>query len=111
MNDNDEIVKVAMQIILAAGDARNLINKAIREKAVNFDFDGADSYMKKAKEKLVEAHNAQTDIVQNEAAGKKYEYSLLMTHAMDTVMTITSEFNITENMIMLQKKGYESYEK
>jgi PTS system cellobiose-specific IIA component len=111
MNDNDEVTKIAMKIILAAGDARNLINKAVKEKAVNLDFDGADFYMKKAKEKLVEAHNAQTSIVQNEAAGKKYEYSLLMTHAMDTVMTITSEFNITENVLMIQRKGYEKYGK
>lgn len=99
---DDKLTNAAMQIILAAGDARAFIGEAVKKAAQN-DFDEVEILMKKAKEKIVEAHIQQTSIVQSEAAGEKYEYSLLMTHAMDTLMTIASERIITENMLLLYK--------
>lgn len=101
---NDELTNAAMQIILAAGDARLLINDAVK-KASEKNFSEAENLMIEARKKIAEAHGYQTSIVQTEAAGKKYEYSLLMTHAMDTLMTIASEWNITENMLFLYKNN------
>ena len=42
--------------------------------------------------------------VQSEAAGKKYEYSLLFTHAQDTVMTVCTEMNLARKMITMYRE-------
>lgn len=97
MNEN-ELVSVAMQIILHAGDARVEINKALKA-AKKFDFNTAKSCMTGAEQCVLKAHKAQTEIIQNEASGKVYPYSLLFAHAQDTLMTINSEYRMASEMI------------
>lgn len=89
-----------MDIILHAGDAREYIAKALDDVAV-YDYDSAKNEMKKANEELVIAHRLQTKKIQEEAEGKQIKYSVLFTHAQDTLMTINSEFNITKHLIKL----------
>jgi len=101
-NMENELINVAMNIILEAGDARTFIHQAVKSAAED-NIDEVLSYMKQADQKIIEAHKCQTVVVQNEARGKSYDYSLLMTHAMDTLMTIVSEYNITCNMLLLSK--------
>ena len=43
--DDDKVVQVAMQIVIAAGDARNAAGKAL-DCVGQFDFAGAKEYMK-----------------------------------------------------------------
>ena len=45
-------------------------------------------------------HRAQTEIIQNEARGIRYEYSMLFNHAQDTLMTINSEIELTADLIL-----------
>ena len=97
MNDN-ELVSVAMQIILHAGDARIKINEALKA-AKEFDFNTAEPCMTEAEQCILQAHKAQTEIIQNESSGKTYPYSLLFTHAQDTLMTINSEYRMASDMI------------
>lgn len=97
MNDN-ELVSVAMQIILHAGDARIKINEALKA-AKEFDFNTVEPCMTEAEQCILQAHKAQTEIIQNEASGKTYPYSLLFTHAQDTLMTINSEYRMASDMI------------
>jgi len=101
----DEVVTAAMQIIMKSGDARVLIQDALDAVSVqNFQL---------AKEKLVEgqkemtaAHSIQTDMIQGEARGESRGYSLLFTHAQDTLMTIYSELYLSKKMVSI----FESYE-
>ena len=53
-----------------------------------------------AKKEIAEAHRAQTEIIQNEARGIRYEYSMLFNHAQDTLMTINSEIELTADLIL-----------
>lgn len=99
----EKMAEVAMQIILHAGDARELVLKAL-DLAGEEKYEEAEKNLLEAKEELRQAHAAQTGIVQSEAAGTRYEYSLLFCHAQDTVMTIFSEMNIAKKVIALQKK-------
>ena len=64
----------------------------------------AEQKLVDAKEEFRQAHVSQTGVVQSEAAGTRYEYSLLFTHAQDTVMTIFSEYNLAKKLIHLYKK-------
>lgn len=101
----DEKVQAAMQIILHAGDARTMCKAALDAIAVP-DFMLAKKNIEDAQTEIREAHKIQTDAIQGECAGESSNYSVLFTHAQDTLMTINSEIIIAKQMI----KIFESYE-
>lgn len=103
MKDENKSVKDTMEIIINAGDARELISEAL-DNVADFDYEAAEKNMEKAKEKLVIAHRLQTAKIQQEAEGNKVEYSVLFTHAQDTLMTINSEYKLTAHLIKVFKK-------
>lgn len=98
----NELVCVAMQIILHAGDARIKITEALSQ-AKRFAFDEAEVLMHEAEEAITLAHKSQTVIIQDEANGGNYEFSLLFAHAQDTLMTINSEIRMAVEMIDILK--------
>lgn len=102
MEEQNELVSVAMQIILHAGDARNLTMQALGA-AKKFDFEQAGKWMEEADQAIVQAHKAQTETVQAEMSGEKYQYSMLFAHAQDTLMTIMSEINMAKEMVDILK--------
>ena len=101
--EREKMASIAMQIVIHAGDARNLIMEALDHAAEGL-YDQAEDKLKEAKEELRQAHIFQTEVVQSEAGGKKYEYSLLFTHAQDTVMTICTEMNLAKKIISMYRK-------
>ena len=101
--EREKMASIAMQIVIHAGDARNLIMEALDHAAEGL-YDQAEDKLKEAKEELRQAHIFQTEVVQSEAGGKKYEYSLLLTHAQDTVMTICTEMNLAKKIISMYRK-------
>lgn len=111
---NETVVQSAMQIILHAGDARVACKQALDAIAAG-DFDEAKAKIKESQKKITEAHKVQTDAIQDEmrratgeiCEGECSEYSLLFTHAQDTLMTIYSEINIAKQLL----KIFTAYEK
>ncbi|OUP07571.1 hypothetical protein B5F33_08530 [Collinsella sp. An2] len=89
---------VAMEVILNAGDGRACIDQAL-ESMAQLDFDAVEAHLAEAETKIQKAHNAQTDTIQRQAAGEDVEYSLLFTHAQDTLMTISAELHMTQKML------------
>ncbi|WP_066500954.1 PTS lactose/cellobiose transporter subunit IIA [Abyssisolibacter fermentans] len=107
-NTNEtKMTQVAMEIILHAGDARLGLSEVIKCIEAN-DFEGADIKLTEAKKEITIAHKAQTNLIQEEANGVKHENSLLFNHAQDTLMTISSEWNITSNLVRLFRSLKES---
>ena len=94
----NELVNVAMQIILHAGDARLRVEDALAQ-VKQFHFDEAKQKIEEAEECIHQAHVAQTEVIQNETRGKTYEPCLLFAHAQDTLMTIMSELNLAKELI------------
>lgn len=74
-----------MQIITSGGDARSNSIKAIRHARAG-KLDQANQLIDQAKERLNEAHNVQTKLIQAEVRGESVETSLLMVHAQDHLM-------------------------
>lgn len=103
---DEETVQSAMEIIIHAGDARVACKEAM-EALAQFDVEGARVKMDTAHNEITEAHRVQTDAIQGEARGEGKGYSLLFTHAQDTLMTINSEINITKQLICV----FEAFEK
>ncbi len=102
MSEENILIQVAMQIILHAGNARLHAADALASAKKN-DFENAEELMKKAEEEIVLAHKAQTEVIQNEMSGQGYDYSLLFTHAQDTLMTIKSELTFSKELIDVLK--------
>jgi PTS system cellobiose-specific IIA component len=98
--EENELIPVAMQIILHAGNGRTKAQEAIGH-AKEKNFESARVCLKEAKDNIVMAHKSQTSIIQNEAAGKSYAPCLLFTHAQDHLMTISSEVSMTRDLIDL----------
>lgn len=106
----EETVQAAMGIILSAGDARLFCKEALDAIAV-YDIDLAKEKMKEAQEKITEAHRIQTDAIQEETRGTESEYTLLFSHAQDTLMTVYSEINIAKQMIKIFEAWEERFKK
>lgn len=105
--DSEKLVQVAMNVIMHAGDARDYIRKA-GTKLSALDLDGVEELLKKASAELVEAHKAQTSVLQNEAEGDSVPMTVLFSHAQDTLMTVESEqymISILYQCLKNMKKG------
>lgn len=102
MSNPIDINAVAMEVILNAGDGRACIDEAMASLA-EFDFDAAESHLAEADTKVLAAHKAQTATIQAQAAGEEVEYSLLFTHAQDTLMTISAELHMAQKMMPVVK--------
>ncbi|WP_324196287.1 PTS lactose/cellobiose transporter subunit IIA [Bombilactobacillus apium] len=68
------------------------------------NYPAAHQKITQSNEKLVIAHRLQTAKLQEEAEGHSLEYSVLFTHAQDSLMTIMSEFKLTEKLIGVFEK-------
>lgn len=94
----EALIKSAMGMITHAGDARNLAKQA-RAAVREMQFQNAQELIEEAKKEITLAHTAQTQIIQSEARGAICEYSMLFNHAQDTLMTINSEIELSEDLI------------
>jgi len=107
-SEKDKVISTSMEIIMYSGDGRLFIVEAL-DAIANHNFSMAKEKLTKAQEKLTKAHCLQTDMIQGDIRGgdEKMEYSILFTHAQDTLMTVNSEFNIAKQMIKIFE-GYEA---
>lgn len=100
LEENNELISVAFEIILSAGDAKLYIEKAL-ECAAALEFDSCEKNIKEAEANIVKAHQAQTDVIQKETGGHEYRLCLLFVHAQDTLMTTMSELKMAKKFIAL----------
>lgn len=96
----DEINAKAMEMIVAAGAARNNLNMAL-----NALYDGDEekyaALMKDAEKSITESHRAQTVVLQQTITDVDMRPNILFTHAQDTLMTIMSEINMGKQLAKL----------
>ncbi|MDX7991099.1 PTS lactose/cellobiose transporter subunit IIA [Xenorhabdus littoralis] len=99
-HEEDILIPVALEIILNAGNAREKSEEAIKY-AQSGDFKNAHLYLDKAREMMLSAHHAQTEVIQKETKPERFNLNLLFIHAQDTLMTIRSELNLRREMVFL----------
>ena len=102
-NNEMDVNETAMQIIIHAGDARLHTMEAIDAMGED-QFDKAREQIEMANKKLKAAHIVHTKAIQDEARGAALPYSLLFTHAQDTLMTIKSELLLAEHLLGVFEK-------
>ena len=95
----EQLNSAAMQIILHAGDCRNLLNEAINDLLDDKSEEEVKEKITQAKKEITKAHVIQTDMIQSSINEEELQTTLLFTHAQDTLMTIMSELNLAKELI------------
>ncbi|MDR2748808.1 MAG: PTS lactose/cellobiose transporter subunit IIA [Bifidobacteriaceae bacterium] len=97
----DELETKIFEIISFVGEGRAKAFEAIGETKKGND-DAADKLLQEAKAQTAKAHHIQTELVQDDLAGKT-KISLLLVHAQDQLMTFMSEYAIIEQLLEIIK--------
>lgn len=102
MNGNELI---SFQIISAVGTARSMYVEAIKE-AKKGNIQAAKQLIEDGVKVFVDGHHAHASLIQKEAAGEKSEFSLLLMHAEDQLMTTETLKIVAEEFIELYSDKY-----
>ncbi|MBF0787017.1 MULTISPECIES: PTS lactose/cellobiose transporter subunit IIA [unclassified Streptococcus] len=102
--NREEITLLGFEIVAFAGDARSKLLEALTA-AQQGDFDLAEQLIAAANECIVEAHHAQTSLLQKEAAGDDLAFSVTLMHGQDHLMTTLLLKDMMSHMLELYKRG------
>ncbi len=98
-----DIEMIVMKLVVNGGNARSIAIEALRAAKAG-DFNKADELMEEADTTLKEAHEIQTEMIQNELNGNKVEVGLLMVHAQDHLMNAMTVMDLCKEMIDILRK-------
>ena len=101
--NQEELQVAAFEIILHSGNARSEIHEAY-EKMREGSFDDAESKLNQSNEIILEAHHAQTKLLQEYASGVEIKIEIIMVHAQDHLMTTMTLLEVAKEMLALYKK-------
>ena len=98
--NREEITLLGFEIVAFAGDARSRLMEALAA-AQKGDYAKAEELVEAANACIVEAHHAQTSLLQKEAAGEDLAFSVTLMHGQDHLMTTLLLKDMMRNMIEL----------
>ncbi|MBM7267972.1 PTS lactose/cellobiose transporter subunit IIA [Streptococcus suis] len=102
--NREEITLLGFEIVAFAGDARSRLMEALAA-AQKGDYAKAEELVEVANACIVEAHHAQTSLLQKEAAGEDLAFSVTLMHGQDHLMTTLLLKDMMGHMIELYKRG------
>ena len=100
---DNEFEELVINIIVNAGQARSHAIKAI-ECAARQEFSQAQGLLEDAADALRTAHQAQTNLIEDEARGIRHPVTLLMVHAQDHLMTAMLCRDLAEEIVLLRQE-------
>lgn len=103
MMTKDEVTNKGLELVGLAGDARSSFLLALR-RAKEGKLDEAEALIKEGEAMIVEAHIAQTELLQIEAAGDYSDLTLLMVHGQDHLMTTILLKDILQTLLDVYRK-------
>lgn len=98
----DGIELISFEIISNVGMAKSLTIEALRDVRSG-KYDEAETKLAEASEFLTNGHHAHTSLIQKEAAGEHVEFSLILMHAEDQMMSAEIIKSLAEEMIAMYK--------
>ncbi len=110
MDKENKSQQIGFEIVALAGDARSLYLECLNDlkssdaKTLATVIKTCHSKMKEAEDLLNECHVKQTDMLQDEARGNDQDFSYLMVHAQDHLMTTILLKEMLETFIDLYEK-------
>lgn len=102
--NREDITLLGFEIVAYAGDARSKLLYVLKA-AEEGDFKKAEDLFEEANDCIIEAHNAQTELLIKEASGEDVEYSMTMMHGQDHLMTTLLLKDLIHYFIELYKRG------
>ncbi|WP_243355518.1 PTS lactose/cellobiose transporter subunit IIA [Bacillus litorisediminis] len=101
--DPTSLEGISFQIILHAGNARSSSIEAIQLAKIG-KFEEAMEKIAEADQSFLEAHHAQTSLLEKEANGESPSLSILLVHAQDHLMTAMTVKEMAQEFIDLYRK-------
>ncbi|HEM6090046.1 TPA: PTS cellobiose transporter subunit IIA [Streptococcus suis] len=101
--NQEELQVAAFQIILHSGTARTEVHEAFAAMRAG-DYETASEKLETANTELVEAHHAQTKLLQDYASGIEIKIEIIMVHAQDHLMTTMTLREVALEMLELYKR-------
>lgn len=101
--EQEALLQAIMGLIMHSGNAKSECMEAV-QLAKTGDIAAANDKMALANEAIIEAHHAQTALLQQEAQGQKVEVSLLLVHAQDHLMNSITFRDLAKEIIDLHSK-------
>lgn len=92
----------AMNIIVNAGEARSYAFAAL-EEAKKRNFEEAEALLKQSEAAASLAHQAQTELLTQEANGEEHKVNVLLVHSQDHLMTSMLASELIREIIELYK--------
>lgn len=94
---------ISFQIISAVGTARSCYIEAI-QAAKEDRFEEAEKMIAEGQAVFNDGHKAHAELIQQEAAGEKTEFSLLLMHAEDQLMSAEAFGILAQEFIDIYKR-------
>ena len=98
--NTEELQVVAFEIILHSGTARATVHEAFAAMRLGH-YDEASQKLEVANTELVEAHHAQTKLLQDYASGVEIKIEIIMVHAQDHLMNAILMKDMANSIIKL----------
>lgn len=102
--NREEITLLGFEIVAFAGDARSKLVEALKY-AQEGNYKKAEDLVEAANEVIVEAHHAQTELLQKEAAGEDLAFSVTLMHGQDHLMTTLLLKDLMHHLIELYRRS------
>lgn len=103
MTELESLYSVALQIISAVGTARSMYIEAIQEAKVG-NVENARKLISEGEMIAVEGHHAHAELIQKEASGEFVQFSLMVMHAEDQLMSAETFKTMAEEFIDVYEK-------
>ena len=99
----EDVQMLGFEIVAYAGEARSKFLEAL-QAAKGGDIAGAESLIEEGNQVITKAHNAQTELLANEAQGNDIPYSVTMMHGQDHLMTTLAIRDLKTHIIELYQR-------
>lgn len=99
----EELEKIAFEIISNVGMAKSSAIDALREVRKG-NYDDGEKLLKEANEYLVNGHHAHASLIEKEASGGKVQFSLIIMHAEDQMMSAETIKDLVRELIDMYKE-------
>ncbi|WP_291649436.1 PTS lactose/cellobiose transporter subunit IIA [Clostridium sp.] len=89
---------ISFEIISNVGMAKSLAIEAVREVR-DGKYEDAKGKLKESNTYMIQAHKAHSSLIESEANGEKVEFSLILMHAEDQMLSAETIIVLVEEMI------------
>lgn len=106
MMNKEELQMLGFEIVAYSGDARSTLMTLLSEVRQG-NFEHVEEALKDADENLKLAHNSQTKILADEAAGSNLDIGFIFIHGQDHLMTTLLLRDLVQDFIEIYKEKYQ----